>query len=173
MQGTIAGLAVVALLILPELVSAREAGVPRFDIARTCREARAYAVNEKDLAYRGCINDENEARQQLARKWRQFKPQDRSDCVAQGAVPMPSYVELLTCLEMTAEAKELLKPSGRSREAPAGAAVQGSSKPREAAPSEAAAAPAAPEPGEAAAPAPNETPATPAAPEPGGDTKTN
>jgi len=38
---------------------------------------------------------------------------DRRDCVAQGATPMPSYVELLTCLEMSADVEAIDSPMGR------------------------------------------------------------
>lgn len=141
--------------ISPPVAAAKQGQVPQFDIARTCREARAFAVNEKDLAYRGCMSDEKEARQQLARKWQQFKPQDRNDCVAQGAAPIPSYVELLTCLEMSEEAGALLKPNRGARESSPGAAVGAGPKPTETPP----------------APAPSETGAPPAVPEAGGEIK--
>ncbi|HTV32333.1 MAG TPA: hypothetical protein VME69_04415 [Methylocella sp.] len=97
--------------------------VPRFDISRTCAEAGAFAGSDKDLAYRGCLKDENDAKAELKRKWSHFKAQDRRDCVAQGANPMPSYVEILTCLEMSQEASELYNPNGtaRARTKPQGA----------------------------------------------------
>ena len=43
---------------------------------------------------------------------------DRRDCVAQGANPMPSYVEILTCLEMSEEANALYNPDGTARANP-------------------------------------------------------
>lgn len=143
MQGIAAGLIWIALLILPGLASAKPDGVPRFDVARSCEEARAYAGNDKNLAYRGCMKDESDARAELARKWAHFKPGDREDCVAQGAAPAPSYVEILTCLEMSDEAEALYKPDGARREKPQGAAgaVQGKSREGQAAPSSAAPAP--------------------------------
>ncbi len=91
---------------------AKQSGVPRFDIAHTCREARSYAGADKEVAYTGCLKDEADAHDQLAQKWTQFKQADRRDCAAQGAAPMPSYVELLTCLEMSAEAETLDAPKG-------------------------------------------------------------
>jgi hypothetical protein len=116
MQGVIARLTWIALLALPNLASAKPDGVPRFDVARSCREARAYTGDDKNLAYRGCMKDENDARAELARKWAKFKPGDRKDCAAQGAAPVPSYVELLTCLEMSDEAEALYKPDGTLRD---------------------------------------------------------
>lgn len=104
--------------LLPSLAFARAEDVPRFDIAHTCTEARAFAGDDKDLAYRGCLKDENDARAELKRKWSHFKLQDRRDCVEQGAAPMPSYVEILTCLEMTDEARTLYNPDGTARVRP-------------------------------------------------------
>jgi hypothetical protein len=141
MQGIVAGLIWIALLALPDLASAKPDGVPRFDVARSCEEARAYVGDDKNLAYRGCMKDENDARAGLARQWAHFNPRDRKDCVAQGAAPVPSYVELLTCLEMSEEADALYKPDGTRRDKPQGGAEQGKSGQDQAAPSSAAPAP--------------------------------
>lgn len=141
MQGSAAGLIWIALLVLPDLASAKPDGVPRFDVARSCREAQAYFGDDKNLAYRGCMKDENDARAELGRKWTNFKPSDRKDCVAQCAAPVPSYVELLTCLEMSAEAEALYAPDGTRREKPQSGAVQGTRGQDQATPSIAAPAP--------------------------------
>jgi hypothetical protein len=135
MQGVAAGLTWIALLVLPVLASAKPDGLPRFDVARSCQEARAYVGDDKNLAYRGCMKDENDARADLARKWAKFKPGDRKDCVAQGATPVPSYVELLTCLEMSDEADALYKPDGTLRDKQQGGAVPGKRGQDQAAPS--------------------------------------
>lgn len=113
---------VIALVSISALIPCSEAlatgalakrdGVPRFDIERTCREARSFTGADKEVSYKGCLKDESDAHDQLAQKWTRFKQVDRQDCVAQGAAPMPSYVELLTCLEMSAEAGELDAPKG-------------------------------------------------------------
>jgi hypothetical protein len=141
MQGIVARLIWIALLVLPDLAAAKPDGVPRFDVARTCEDAQAFTGNDRNLAYRGCMKDENEARAELTRKWAHFKPGDRKDCVAQGAAPVPSYVEILTCLEMSDEAEALYKPDGTPRDKPQGAAALGKSSHDQAAPSGAAPAP--------------------------------
>ena len=141
MQGIVAGLIWIALLALPDPASAQPDGVPRFDVARSCEDARAYVGDDKNLAYRGCMKDENEARAELARKWAHFKPGDRKDCVEQGAAPVPSYVELLTCLEMSDEAEALYKPDGTRRDKPQGGAVPEKSGQDQPPPSSAAPAP--------------------------------
>src|ERR1700736_649143 len=134
MQAVVAGLTWIALLALPDLASAKPDGVPRFDVVRSCQQGRAYTGDDKNLFDRGCMKDENDARAELARKWAKFNPGDRKDCVAQGAAPVPSYVELLTCLEMSDEAEALYKPDGTLRDKPQGA-VQGKSGQDQAAPS--------------------------------------
>jgi hypothetical protein len=96
-----------ALLNLFLPASALTDGVPKLDFKKSCREAQAIGGDDKNLAYRGCIQDENDAHEQLARKWTHFKLEDRRDCIAQGASPMPSYVEILTCLEMYDQASTL------------------------------------------------------------------
>jgi hypothetical protein len=141
MRGIVARLIWIALLVLLDPAAAKPDGVPRFDVARSCEDARAFVGNDQNLAYKGCMKDENDAREKLAQKWAHFKLKDRKDCVAQGAAPVPSYVEILTCLEMSDEAEALYNPDGTHRDKPLGAAAPGESSHDQAAPSGAAPAP--------------------------------
>jgi hypothetical protein len=50
MQNFAAGLIWIALLALPDLASAKTDGPPSFDVARSCKEAQAYAGDDKNLA---------------------------------------------------------------------------------------------------------------------------
>lgn len=86
--------------------------VPKLDVAQSCREAQAIAGEDKDLTYKGCMHDEKNAEAQLAQRWRKFKATDRQNCLAQGMAPLPSYVEILTCLEMYDEASTLYRAGG-------------------------------------------------------------
>lgn len=147
MDGLAGALIAIALWIFPSSAMGKPDALPHFDIAATCREARAFAGENKDRAYQGCMKDETDARAQLARRWAQFKAADRSDCVAQGAAPLPSYVEMLTCLEMSEQASNLDKPGGAPRPRVQGAATQGSSGQGQAAPPAGALSPLAPSPG--------------------------
>ena len=59
-----------------------------------------------------CQQDEQAARSQLEKVWSQYNAAQRSECdtlVTTGGAP--SYVELLTCLEMAKQAKELPEDS--------------------------------------------------------------
>ena len=80
------------------------------------------------------MKDESDARAEIVRKWTDFNLEDRRDCVAQGAEPIPSYVEILTCLEMSEQARALYNPDGTARTKP-DTAMQGLSGPNLAAPS--------------------------------------
>jgi len=75
--------------------------VPKFDIAATCRsEGGSEATLEK------CAGDEVEARDQLQTLWIESSPEDKASCIGEASIgSAPSYVELLTCLEMYRDAK--------------------------------------------------------------------
>jgi hypothetical protein len=114
-----AGLILAVLLLAPAvLAAAKTDSVPVLNFAPSCLQARRYAGQNQNLTYQGCMKDEKDARAELTRKWAHFKPEDRRDCLAQGATPMPSYVELLTCLEMSEEAGVLYNPNGTARVKP-------------------------------------------------------
>jgi hypothetical protein len=83
--------------------------VPKLDVAESCREAQAIAGEDKNLTYKGCMHDEKNAQAQLVQRWTKFKAVDRQNCLAQGVAPLPSYVEILTCLEMYDEASVLYR----------------------------------------------------------------
>ncbi len=131
--------AALALALLSALVSQASAdSVPKLDVARSCREAQAYSGEDNKLAYKGCMQDENEAYAQLQKNWPHYRPENRSKCVAQGVSPMPSYVEILTCIEMFDGASSFTRP-GASMRPPDGAAP--ATAPASAAPSYATPAP--------------------------------
>lgn len=81
--------------------------VPTFNVERTCRPAAAAGVlpGRNSAA---CQQDENKARAKLEQDWPQFSTAQRAQCANFVAMDRaPSYVELLTCLEMAKQAKEL------------------------------------------------------------------
>ncbi len=103
-------------LVLPGFVLPVSADpVPKLDVARSCREAQAFGGEANKLAYKGCMQDENDALAQLQRNWSRYKPENRSNCIAQGISPMPSYVEILTCIEMYDDASAFNRPDGGGR----------------------------------------------------------
>jgi hypothetical protein len=125
-----------AFLSLVAIVSQAEAvggGVPKLNVEESCREAQEFGGDDNKLAFKGCMQDENDAFKQLQLNWLRFKPENRSNCLAQGISPMPSYVEILTCIEMYDSAGMLNKPGGSGSQlngaAPSVAAPSTSSAP--------------------------------------------
>lgn len=100
----------VRLIIVPMAFAAcfdvaRAEDVPHFDMARECR-----ATTQGDAERQACLQDEEKARSQLAGQWDQFPASSRSHCTAETNIDgTPSYVELLTCLQMARDAAKLPK----------------------------------------------------------------
>ena len=74
--------------------------LPAFDIARNCNEETAgvgFGVGPK-----GCAQDEADAKNELAKRWSQYGAYEKKFCVGESSTGGErSYVELLTCLEMS------------------------------------------------------------------------
>jgi len=96
--------ALAAALSAPDLASAADA-VPKFDIARECQsEGGSKAVQEK------CTGDEAAARDQVQPLWVQSNGADKARRVQETSFDgSPSYVELLTCLEMARDVRKSSK----------------------------------------------------------------
>ena len=77
-------------------------GVPKFDIARSCKlDLAATAGLSVDQSLKSCMNDEQKARQQLGTQWSKFPASSRASCTSQESVGgTPSYVSLQTCLQL-------------------------------------------------------------------------
>jgi hypothetical protein len=74
--------------------------VPKFDIVRECRFEGGSTVE-----FDRCSQDEAAALEQLKANWARFAGVDKSTCLSAATVGgLASYVELLTCLEMSREA---------------------------------------------------------------------
>ena len=87
--------------------------VPELKFEQSCRAAVAAAAtpNRNEDA---CLSDERQARTKLEQEWKNFTPAQRAHCtrLSQTGGP-PSYVELLTCVEMS-QAVEALPDHGRT-----------------------------------------------------------
>ena len=81
-------------------------GLPELDVKSSCSDAQKFsnAGDNKKSAYKGCMQDETNAKNELAKRWTSFNSKDRQNCVEQSRDPSPSYVEVLTCLEMGSDA---------------------------------------------------------------------
>src|ERR1039458_201296 len=95
----------VLLLSSQTVLAAHQA--PKVDTGRSCPSPRPpAAIATRNTA--SCEQDENNARATLEKEWNQFAPLDQADCTRlMTSGGSPSYVELLTCLEMAKQVKEL------------------------------------------------------------------
>jgi hypothetical protein len=102
-------LALTTLILAASLVAATAQEPPKFDAAPGCRAGANSGVKPKaDID--SCLRSEHEARDQLARQWGEFDAADKTRCV--GKTHMggpPSYIEVLTCLELARDARKLPK----------------------------------------------------------------
>ena len=90
--------------IVPALCMIDRAGaadeVPAFDIARNCNEETAGSGIGTGAA--SCTKDETDAKNELDKRWSQFGATEKKFCVGESSTGGErSYVELLTCLEMS------------------------------------------------------------------------
>jgi hypothetical protein len=73
--------------------------IPAFDIARNCKAETAGASISGPAS---CARDETQAKNQLAERWSSYSASQKKECVGESTTGgEKSYVELLTCLEMS------------------------------------------------------------------------
>jgi len=90
-----------ALVTAPLIVGVADQ-VPKFNLNPTC--------GTSDI----CIRSETAARDELASQWTQSPAADRDRCVKLATMSgMPSYVQVLTCLDMARQSREISSPSAR------------------------------------------------------------
>jgi hypothetical protein len=90
------------IVLSSQMVVAVADGVPNFDIARSCRlDVAATTGLSVDQSLKTCVNDEQRAKRQLAGQWSKFPAPGRASCISLESIGgTPSYVSLLTCLQM-------------------------------------------------------------------------
>jgi hypothetical protein len=97
------------IVLASQLVIAVADHPPKFDIARGCKVDSASAFDPKagmDATIKRCIDDEQQAKDQLETQWSGFVISDRAMCTtetvgnkADADVTPPSYVDLLSCIQ--------------------------------------------------------------------------
>ncbi len=74
--------------------------LPRFDIETICRDAPALTAEDRDPV-QGCMRDEANAERQLQAIWSGTAVASRETCARETQVGgSPSYVDMLTCVQM-------------------------------------------------------------------------
>src|ERR1700730_10364189 len=98
-------LAAIFALTMAQTTLAVAAQPPRFKIKAPCRHAQPLSGSDDKSVYQGCVDGEVEAQKQLAKIWRTFKPSSQRSCASETQIGgAPSYVDLLTCLQLGKEA---------------------------------------------------------------------
>jgi hypothetical protein len=96
----------IAALLLGSALDAfaAAAGPPKFDVSQSCEGAARAGIVDRNKET--CTADERTAQNRAARNWSQFAARDKTQCVGTvSAGGPPSYVELLTCLEIRRDAR--------------------------------------------------------------------
>jgi hypothetical protein len=89
-----------AVLVLAGAGAAFAEEVPRFNIEATCKGVPTLGLDEKDPV-KACMDDENTALGQLRAQWSTFTPANQRECIGETEIAgWPSYVDVLTCLQM-------------------------------------------------------------------------
>ena len=81
--------------------------VPSWDVTASCRGAASAGYNQTPSErLTSCLASEQRTREELNKNWSTFPADDRISCV-KSLTFAPTYTELLTCLEMRRDVKNL------------------------------------------------------------------
>jgi hypothetical protein len=95
----------VALALLPiaSPVPARADSVPKLNVSQSCKAAARGAISiGRDQE--ACMGDERAAEESLTKNWSQYSAVHKTQCVGMTTQGGPSYVELISCLEIMRDA---------------------------------------------------------------------
>ncbi len=98
--------AVGLLLGLPTTLALADSP-PKLDVAPSCNAAARGAISAgRDTE--SCLADEHSAESVLTQNWSKYNAADKAQCIGNVKTGGPaSYVELLSCLEIMRDAKEI------------------------------------------------------------------
>jgi hypothetical protein len=89
---------ILGVLIVSANLAVAEA--PRLNVQATCRQTPSVNLDQQ-ATYDNCMRSENAARDKLRQAWDNMRADWRSTCLKTTTLGgIPSYVELLTCVEM-------------------------------------------------------------------------
>jgi hypothetical protein len=101
----------IVLAVIPlesQVVSALADSPPKLNIDPSCDAAAKGAISagrDKEA----CLGDELTAQEMLAKNWAQYSPAHKTQCVAMTTQGGPSYVELISCLDIMLDADAIRK----------------------------------------------------------------
>jgi hypothetical protein len=122
-------IALTAAIILGAVsaAAAKDGGPPTVDIQKTCRESSnvlSGLAGSGNQDFDACMNDEQAARDQLAKDWASYPAAAKSQCIKPKEY-LPDYVEWQSCIEMTRDVLTMKKSDAGS--APAAPTTSGES----------------------------------------------
>jgi hypothetical protein len=88
--------------------------VPDLNVNPVCRGIARQASDpgergDTDLAFSQCVEGEQAMRQKLKGEWSTFVPADKANCIGSEHGGLASYTDLVTCLEMARDARQMNK----------------------------------------------------------------
>lgn len=103
---------IAALVLLLSVWPARAQSVPSLNVKPVCRGIAQQALNPSesggpDLTFAACVKNEQGMREKLVGEWSTFSRSEKANCVGEQMTGMASYTDLVSCLEMAKEARQL------------------------------------------------------------------
>jgi len=103
--------------------------LPRLDVKATCRRAQPLSSGMRS-AYQSCLDDEVGAQKELSHKWFSFKAAARTTCTQETQIGgAPSFVELVTCLELDQQAAQARVENSKPLDLPGAPTAKASQHP--------------------------------------------
>jgi hypothetical protein len=115
---TVSAVTVFAVTAMIEPAKAQQP--PRLNIDPVCRGIARHAGSPgerggPDLSYRSCVANQLRVRKRLAPQWSGFSRAARANCIGSvNAGGLPSYTELLTCLQIARAATHMRASTDRT-----------------------------------------------------------
>ena len=113
MNGSQVVVAILLIAAMPAWAQARSKvskgnGIPNWDVSSSCRAAAkvAYSENANDRE-KSCMEGEKRTREKLAADWSTFPADERARCIKSIEWFSPTYTELIACLEMYGQVRNL------------------------------------------------------------------
>jgi hypothetical protein len=107
-------IATLALVVRSALATADDVAVPHFNLDPVCRGIAQQGGLDLEpnqsvqQTFASCVRSEVAVRGQVVKQWSIFKASDKSNCIGEAnAGGMPSYSDLLTCLQMARDVSKI------------------------------------------------------------------
>src|SRR5262249_34106806 len=114
--------AIAIAMIMSAILSARSDDIPTLDVNPVCRGIAQQGELDTGLqqtSFQQCVQSEQATREQIKKEWSTFSTADKSHCVALAKTGgESSYTELLTCMEMARDVRQLHADANKSSSAP-------------------------------------------------------